>query len=141
MIEITRAPIDVEAVLKSVEDPAAGGTALFVGTTRNHSDGRSVRALEYDAYIPMALKLMNRIAADVRIRWAIHKISIVHRIGRVEVGEASVAIAVSSSHRAEAFEGCRYAIDTLKSEVPIWKKEFLEDGEIWVGTEEVHSLM
>ena len=140
MIEIVHTPIDVGGILKSVEDPAAGGTALFVGTTRDHSDGKKVLALEYEAYVPMALKLMHRIVSDVKAKWEVHKISMVHRTGRLEVGEASVAIAVSTSHRAEAFEACRYAIDTLKTEVPIWKKEFFENGEVWVGREESHSL-
>lgn len=138
MIEIVRENIDINRVMQSVQDPGAGGVAAFIGTTRNRSNGKSVLALEYDAYVPMALKLMSRIASEAKTRWAVQKISIVHRIGRLEIGEASVAIAVSSVHRKEAFEACRYAIDTLKKEVPIWKKEFFENGEVWVD-ESTHS--
>ena len=141
MIEVVKENIDIHNVIESVEDPSAGGVAVFIGTTRNHSDGKSVLALEYDAYVPMALKLMNRIASEVKSKWGVQKISIVHRVGRLAIGEASVAIAVSSAHRKEAFEACRYAIDTLKKEVPIWKKEFFEDGEAWVKNEMVHSTM
>jgi molybdopterin synthase catalytic subunit len=136
MVEIVKEKIDIARVVGSVEDSAAGGIAVFIGTTRDHSDGRSVHALEYDAYVPMALKLMNRIAGEAKTRWGLQKISIVHRIGRLGIGEASVVIAVSSAHRREAFEACRYAIDTLKKEVPIWKKEFFENGEMWVESEQ-----
>lgn len=136
MIEIINHNIDVACVLKSVEDPSAGGIDVFIGTTRNHAHGRKVLVLEYEAYQPMALHVMNTIAEEARRRWDIRKISIVHRIGRVDIGEASIVIAVSASHRREAFEACRYAIDTLKKEVPIWKKEFFDDGEVWVGPEE-----
>lgn len=136
MIEIVKEKIDVARVIGSAEDPAAGGVAVFIGTTRDHSNGRRVLALEYDAYPPMALKLMNRIAAEAKTRWGLQKVSIVHRVGKMGVGEPSVVIAVSSAHRKEAFEACRYAIDTLKKEVPIWKKEFFEDGEMWVQPEQ-----
>jgi molybdopterin synthase catalytic subunit len=132
MIEIVDTPIDVAGVLASVARPEAGGTALFVGTTRNHARGKEVLMLEYEAFRPMALALMERIAADAASRWALHAVSIVHRCGKVGVGEASVVVAVSSSHRKEAFEACRYAIDTLKKTVPIWKKEFFADGAVWV---------
>ncbi len=132
MIEIITNTIYTEQVIKSVEDPTAGGIDVFIGTTRNHSNGKRVLHLEYEAYQPMAIKMMHRIAEDVRAKWSIKKISIVHRIGRLEIGEPSVVIAVSSAHRAEAFDACRFAIDSLKKTVPIWKKEFFEDGEVWV---------
>jgi len=135
MIEIVHTPIDVEAVLESVRDPGAGALDLFLGTTRNQTKGRSVLWLEYEAYEPMARGLMERIAREAGERWGITKISIVHRIGRVAVGETSVAIAVSSAHRNEAFLACRYAIDDLKKNVPIWKKEVFADGGHWVGME------
>ena len=133
MIEIVTTAIDVAKVLGSVQSPSAGGIDLFIGTTRNYSNGRSVLALEYEAYQPMALGIMKTIAGDARTKWAIEQISMVHRIGRVEIGDASVVIAVSAVHRGEAFAACRYAIDTLKRDVPIWKKEFFADGEVWVG--------
>ena len=131
MIEIIEGKIDVAALLQSVLVPEAGGIDIFLGTTRNHSKGKKVVRLEYEAYEPMALKLMLNIESEIRSRWGIHKISILHRIGSVPVTEASVAIAVSASHRKEAFEACRFAIDQLKKNVPIWKKEILEDGAVW----------
>jgi molybdopterin synthase catalytic subunit len=136
MVEIVKEKIDMARVVASVEHPVAGGVVVFIGTTRDHSDGKTVRALEYDAYVPMALKLMNRIAGEAKARWGLQNISIVHRVGRLGIGEASVVIAVSSAHRKEAFEACRYAIDTLKKDVPIWKKEFFDDGEVWVESEQ-----
>jgi molybdopterin synthase catalytic subunit len=132
MIQIVDKNIDIVELVASVIVPEAGGIDLFLGTTRNHSKGKKVIRLEYEAYSPMALKLMREIESEIRNRWNIHKISIVHRIGIVPVMEASIAIAVSASHRKEAFEACRYAIDELKKRVPIWKKEIFEDGEVWV---------
>ena len=133
MIEIIAIPIDIAGVIRSVDDPSAGGIDIFVGTTRNRSGGKQVVALEYEAYRPMALKMMHRIAHEAGAKWQITKLSIVHRLGRLDVGEASIAIAVSSAHRNEAFEACRFVIDAVKKEVPIWKKELFDDGEIWVG--------
>ncbi len=133
MINIVRHPIDVQEVLRSVQVPEAGAIDIFVGTTRNHSSGKEVLSLEYEAYEPMALKEMEKIENKVRSRWAVHRFAMVHRVGRVGIGEASIVIAVSASHRREAFEACHYAIDTLKREVPIWKREIFADGEMWVG--------
>ncbi len=132
MIEITEKKIDVAVLLESVLVPEAGGIDIFLGTTRNHSGGKKVVRLEYEAYTPMAVKIIGQIENEIRARWNIHKISIVHRIGVVLVEEASVGIAVSASHRNEAFEACRYAIDQLKKSVPIWKKEIFENGDAWV---------
>jgi molybdopterin synthase catalytic subunit len=133
MIKIVRGPIDLDEVLDSVKSPKAGAIDVFMGTTRNHSDGREVLFLEYVAYEPMAVKLMEAIGAEARRRWAIDRFAIVHRVGRVEVGDASVVIAVSAAHRRQAFEACRYVIDALKRDIPIWKKEAFSDGEVWVG--------
>ncbi|HLX12618.1 MAG TPA: molybdenum cofactor biosynthesis protein MoaE [Bacteroidota bacterium] len=133
MIQIIRDKININALLAAVADPAAGGIDIFIGTTRNHSDGKDVLELEYEAYQDMALPMMRQIADDAKERWGVMKIAVVHRIGKVPVGEASVAIAVSSAHRKEAFEACRYIIDTLKKTVPIWKKELFADGSKWVG--------
>jgi molybdopterin synthase catalytic subunit len=135
MIQIVENKIDVEKVLESVQGPSAGGIDVFIGTTRNHANGKSVRYLEYHAYKPMALKMMHRIADEAKAKWDVKKIAIVHRLGKLEIGETSVVIAVSSAHRKEAFEACRYLIDTLKKVVPIWKKEYFEDGEVWVDGE------
>lgn len=132
MIEITEKKIDVAVLLESVLVPEAGGIDIFLGTTRNHSRGKKVVRLEYEAYIPMAVKIIDQIENEIRARWNIHKLSIIHRIGVVPVEEASVGIAVSASHRNEAFEACRYAIDQLKKSAPIWKKEIFENGEAWV---------
>jgi molybdopterin synthase catalytic subunit len=132
MIEIVDAPIDTARALAAVARPGAGGTALFVGTTRDNARGKEVLWLEYEAYRPMALAMMERIAADAAARWGLLGVAVVHRCGRVAVGEASVVVAVSSAHRAEAFAACRYVIDTLKSTVPIWKKEQFADGSMWV---------
>jgi len=133
MIKLVRHPIDVQEVLHAVQLPEAGAIDVFIGTTRNHSNGKEVLSLEYEAYEPMALKEMEKIENEVKTRWQVHRLAMVHRIGRVGVGEASIVIAVSASHRKEAFEACRYAIDTLKREVPIWKREIFVDGEMWVG--------
>ena len=140
MIELTDKEIDVDRVIRSVQDPAAGGTSIFIGTTRNHSDGREVLEMEYQAYIPMALRKMNELAENVRSKWKLTNVSIVHRVGRLRIGEPSVVIAVSAPHRREAFEACRFTIDTLKESIPIWKKEVFRDGEAWVGTEERGKL-
>lgn len=136
MISIVNEKINVAEVLASVGDPAAGAIDIFVGTTRNHSGGKEVHSLEYQAYEPMASKIMEELAEEARRRWHVKAVSIVHRIGRVDIGEASVVIAVSTAHRKEAFEACRYLIDTLKKNVPIWKKEVFADGEVWVGSQE-----
>jgi molybdopterin synthase catalytic subunit len=103
-----------------------------VGVVRDNNAGRRVLWLEYEAYEEMALPLMEEIAREVRARWPVTSVRIEHRLGRLEIGEASVAVAVASPHRREAFEACRYAIDTLKRTVPIWKKEFFEGGEAWI---------
>ncbi len=133
-IEVTTEPLSERAVAQAVEHPGAGALALFSGVVRNQTGGRRVKFLEYEAHGPMALAKMREIAGAVRGRWpGVTRIAVVHRIGRLEIGESSVMIAVSSPHRAEAFEACRFAIDTLKETVPIWKKEHFEDGEVWVG--------
>ncbi len=130
MIQITTDPIDVSAVVNSVKADQAGGIDVFIGTTRDRSKGRSVVKLEYEAYIPMATKCLDEIAQEARRRWNLQATSIVHRVGMVAVGEASVVIAVSSAHRDEAFQACRFLIDRLKEVVPIWKREYFSDGAI-----------
>lgn len=130
VIALTRSPIDVSAL--GAPARTDGAACTFVGVVRNHNGGRAVRHLEYEAFEEMALALMEEIAAEARRRWPITLVCIVHRLGRLEVGEPSVAVAVFAPHRAEAFEACRYAIDTLKATVPIWKKEFYADGAIWL---------
>jgi molybdopterin synthase catalytic subunit len=134
LVELTEGPLSEPALVAAVEDGGAGAIVLFSGVVRDQTGGRRVKFLEYEAHAPMAVGKMGEIAAEARARFpGIRKIAIVHRIGRLEIGESSVLIAVSTAHRGEAFEACRFAIDTLKETVPIWKKEFFEDGEVWVG--------
>lgn len=130
MIQLTRAPIDLAAL--QAASAADGALCLFVGVVRNQSGGRRVTHLEYEAYEEMALPLLQELAADTKRRWPVSDVRIVHRLGRLQIGEASVAIAVASAHRVEAFAACRHLIDTLKQTVPIWKKEFFEGGAVWV---------
>lgn len=140
MYEIVAHAIDVAAVTAAVADPTTGATVTFVGTTRDHNDGRSVTRLEYEAYPEMAIAEMRKIGETAQQRWPIARIAIVHRIGVVPIGEASVVIAVSASHRRAAFEACHFAIDRLKEIVPIWKKEHFEGGEIWIGSQTGHRF-
>ena len=132
---LTKEKIDPSTLLASVGDPGAGAVALFLGTVRDHSEAGKVEEIEYEAYSPMAEKSLARTEEEVRRRWPrTTGVKIVHRVGRLSVGEVSVAIAVSSPHRAEAFEACRYAIEEIKRDAPIWKREKLADGrEVWVG--------
>jgi molybdopterin synthase catalytic subunit len=135
IIHITRDALDARAVRaleEAVTTSGDGGIVTFQGVVRDNARGRQVRSLEYDAYTEMAEQQMAQIAAEVERRWATSAVAMVHRIGRLEIGECSVVVAVACPHRAEAFEACRYAIDTLKSTVPIWKKEIYADGEEWV---------
>lgn len=135
MFEIVDAPIDAEQVAAAVARPDAGAIVTFVGTTRDHHEGRQVLRLEYEAYPEMALAELRKIGAAARERWPITEVAIVHRIGVVPVGEASVVIAVSAAHRDAAFAASRFAIDRLKEVVPIWKKEHYEGGEVWIGAQ------
>jgi MoaE-MoaD fusion protein len=134
LVELTDAPLSEPALVAAVEDGGAGAIVLFSGVVRDQTGGRRVKFLEYEAHAPMAVAKMREIASAARQRFpGIRKLAIVHRIGRLEIGESSVLIAVATAHRGEAFEACRFAIDTLKETVPIWKKEYFEDGEVWVG--------
>ncbi len=134
MVEITRTTIDIQRLITFVTTPETGGIDIFIGSTRNHSGGRKVLALEYESYEPMALNVMQSLEADTHKRWPLQRIAIVHRIGKIAIGEASVVIAVSSAHRKEAFEACRFIIDELKKIVPIWKREYFADGSVeWSG--------
>jgi MoaE-MoaD fusion protein len=130
---LTEDPVDVDAVVAEVADERAGAVATFLGTTRVHSRGRTVLHLEYEAYEGMAERVMEEIAESLLAKHDLCAVAITHRIGRVGIGETSVAIAVSAPHRHEALAACREAIDTLKTEVPLWKKEVYEGGEEWIG--------
>jgi molybdopterin synthase catalytic subunit len=135
MFRVTKGPIDLQELVRFVTDPEAGAIATFIGTTRNNNDGRTVIALDYDGYVQMAEKELARIGEDVKKRWQICRMAIVHRLGPVQITEASVVIAVSSGHRDAAFAACRFAIEEIKRTVPIWKKEVFEGGEVWIGTQ------
>lgn len=128
MIRLQHAPIDVAEVIREVQSPASGAVNVFIGTTRDHATGRSVRSLNYEAHETMALREVEKIVAAAKERWKVDEITVVHRLGRVDVGEASVVIAVSAPHRAEAFDACRHVIDAMKQTVPIWKLEEFTDG-------------
>ena len=132
MFEVTDQPLDPAPLVASVRRDESGAVALFYGVVRNENMGRGVLYLEYDAYPEMALKKMREVAEEVRAKFPITDIGIMHRIGRLEIGETSLLVAVSSGHRKEAFEACHYAVDRIKQIVPVWKKEVWEDGEEWI---------
>jgi len=131
-VELTHDPIDAAAVLAGLAQPRDGALDLFLGVVRDHHDGRRVVRLEYHAYPEMALKVMQAIAAEARARFGISSLVLVHRLGTLEIGEISVALAVAAPHRQAAFDACRHAMERLKREVPIWKREQFEDGTEWV---------
>ncbi len=132
LFKITRAELDPSELHGLVLSNQAGAVSLFLGVVRNNNLGREVDYLEYDAYPAMATKVMRQIAGEIRQRWDVLEIAMHHRIGRLEIGEASVAVAVASAHRSEGIEACHYGIDRLKAIVPIWKKEVWADGEEWI---------
>jgi len=132
MIRLQTGPIDLSALAADARGDGDGAVSLFLGTVRNVSAGKRVLFLEYEAYAGMAEREMERIASDATSRFGVTRVEIVHRVGRVEIGEASVAIAVAAPHRAAAMDACRFVIDTLKTSVPIWKREHFADGAIWI---------
>lgn len=135
VLDLVREPISTDALLAAVRHPGAGAVVLFLGTVRARSRGRDVHHLEYDAYEALARKEMARIADHAAQRWGV-RMAMAHRLGRLEIGEISVAIAVAAPHRRDAFEAGRFAIDTLKQTVPIWKKEVWAEGAEWIGQDE-----
>ena len=136
MFRIIEGPIDVGALVGAALRPDCGAVATFVGTTRvDEGSGASVEYLEYEAYRPMADRKLEEIGAEIRDRWEVGHVAIVHRLGRVDPGEASVAIVVASPRRGPAFEASRYAIERIKEIVPIWKREVWSDGYVWVGSQ------
>lgn len=138
MFEITEKTIDVNELIRVVSSPKAGAISTFVGVTRNYTLDKSVTYLFYEAYHSMAIAMMEKIGKQAQEKFDIENIAIVHRIGRVDVEEASVVIAVSAGHREPAIKACHYAIDTLKDIVPVWKKEFMADGEAkWIANDPI----
>lgn len=132
LFALTREPIDARALSQAVQRPQDGAVVTFEGVVRDNTTGRSTRFLDYEGYEAMALKMMEDLGRDLRGRYAIGGIAIAHRLGRLQIGEASVVIAVSAPHRKPAFDACSEAIERLKATVPIWKKEYFVDGEVWV---------
>lgn len=132
LISITREQLDRDALVAAVSHPSVGGVVVFEGVVRDNARGKQVRYLEYDVYPEMAVQQIRKIVAEAERRWGVERVAVAHRVGRLEIGEASVIIVVASPHRGEAFEACRYIIDTLKTTVPIWKKEVATNGEEWV---------
>lgn len=133
MFEITDQPLILDPLVEVVSRPSSGAIAAFLGVVRERTRGRQVLYLEYEAYREMAIPKMREIGDEIRRKWQVDEIAMVHRIGHLEIGESSVAIAISAPHRQQALEACAYAIDRLKEIVPIWKKEVWTDGEEWVG--------
>ncbi len=135
IFQLVREPIDVQALIRHLRASGDGAIVTFDGFVRNQSHHRPTLYLDYEAYESMALAKIREIGAQLHEKFAIHGVAIVHRLGRLEIGETSVFIAVSAPHRAAAFDACRFAIDTLKRTVPIWKKEYFEDGAVWADGE------
>ena len=132
-ISISKDPLSIDEAYQSVLDISCGGNCLFIGTVRNKNKGKTVTHLDFDTYEEMAIKEMTKIAEKCYQKFDVKKVTIIHRSGHVGLKDIAVIIAVSSPHRADSFEACKFAIDTLKETVPIWKKEHLEDGSYWVG--------
>ncbi len=132
LIQLIREPLDRNALLAAVSSASVGGIAIFEGVVRNSARGKQVRYLEYDVYPEMAEQQIRAIVAEAHERWGVEHVAVAHRLGRLEIGETSVIIVVATTHRAEAFDACRFIIDTLKTTVPIWKKEVATNGEEWV---------
>ena len=140
MFRITKDAICAEDVMTAVEAGDAGAIVTCLGTVRNNTDGREVAYLEYEAYPPMAEKKLSQIAHEIYEKWGLNRVAMIHRVGRLEIGEVSVAVAVASPHRKDGFEACHYAMNRLKQIVPIWKREVWADGEEeWVKPEKVYS--
>ena len=127
-MHVTDEKIDLQKFFSAAPPSSCGATASFVGLVRNHDHGRAVQSLYYECYRPMAEKVMQALVEEAEVRWKIEKTLALHRVGHLQVGEAAVAVSVSSAHRAEAFDACRFLIEGIKKKVPIWKKEIFEDG-------------
>ncbi len=130
---ITDKPLDTQAIIKSVESPSGGAVNIFIGTVRNATKGNTVIKLEFEAYEPMATKELTKIVEKAKSKWPVLKAVVHHRTGVMQIGEVPVVIAVATAHRGAGFKACQFIIDTLKETVPIWKKEFFKDGEVWVA--------
>jgi molybdopterin synthase catalytic subunit len=134
LVAVTRDPLDLQALMREIAAGAAGDGAVtaFIGLVRDHNQGRAVRFLEYEAYEPLAVRALNRITEEATEAWSGVRVGVHHRIGRLEIGDASIVIAAASAHRAHAFAACRYVIERVKQIVPIWKHEHFDGGEVWL---------
>jgi len=140
LFEITTQPISVDEINRRVAGPAIGAVVTFAGLVRNTNEGREVHELEYEAFAEMAEPILAQIGDEIKARWPVEAVAIVHRVGRLAIGEASVVIAIAAGHRQGAFEAGRYAIDRVKEIVPVWKKEYFAGGEVWIeGPEGAHE--
>jgi len=136
LIDFSHDTLDPQDITARVRSVSNGAVVTFLGTTRRFTGGREVLHLEYEAYRPMADNKLAEISQEMRERWSVEDVSIVHRLGRLEIQDISLVVVVASPHRKEAFAACQYSVDRIKQTVPIWKKEFFEDGEVWVGSQE-----
>ena len=132
LLAIGSAPLELGRLVEAVGRGADGAVVTFLGLVRNHNAGRRIRYLEYEAYEPLALRTFEKIAAEVESRWPGVRLGLHHRVGRLEIGEVSVAIAAASPHRADAYASCRYTIERVKQVAPIWKREFFDGGDVWI---------
>ncbi|MCO5176751.1 MAG: molybdopterin converting factor subunit 1 [Thermomicrobiales bacterium] len=139
-VRVTDEPLNQVAIAAHAEHPGAGAIVTFAGVVRDNARGRGVLWLDYEAYPEAAEKMLTQICAEMRERWPVLAVAIEHRTGRLQIGEASVVIAVSSAHRAAGFEACAYCIERIKEIVPIWKKEAYADGEVWIGSEAAYQV-
>lgn len=133
LFRVQDAPLSLDEVIAAVHSPHRGGVVTFTGAVRDHSKGHTVTQLEYEAYVPMAQKKLAQIGDEAQAKWPGTVVAVVHRVGTLKPGDLAVVIAVSAPHRKEAFRACEFVIDRLKEDVPIWKKEFTADGQVWVG--------
>jgi molybdopterin synthase catalytic subunit len=134
MIAITERPIDLNHILLQSKDDSAGATTLFLGSVRDHNEGQNVSGIHYESYKEMSQSVLLEIEKEVLEKWEIKKFIAIHRIGDLKIGDVSVAVSISTEHRKDSFEACKYTIDTIKTRVPIWKKEKTSDGQHWVQT-------
>jgi molybdopterin synthase catalytic subunit len=134
MILITEKPIDLNDILLNSKDDSAGATSLFLGSVRDHNEGQNVSGIHYEAYKEMSQSVLLEIESEVLRKWDVKKFIAIHRIGDLKIGDVSVVVSISTEHRKDAFEACKYTIDTIKTRVPIWKNEKTESGQHWVQT-------
>eukprot|EP00301_Raphidiophrys_heterophryoidea_P024614 c8056_g1_i1.p2 GENE.c8056_g1_i1~~c8056_g1_i1.p2 ORF type:complete len:157 (+),score=44.01 c8056_g1_i1:679-1149(+) len=144
MVDVVRVSgdvIEIEPIVQTVSAPTIGAVATFSGVTRDNFNSKKVTRLEYEAYVPMAERVLQQIVAEIKARWKVHAVGIVHRTGKVDVGECSVIVVVSSAHRQAALAGCAFGIDAVKAYCPIWKRECYEDGSVWKENEAERQVL